>query len=258
MLEVHLFTLLISKSILFKTIVFSTSLEVRGFLPARHLSPNVFYGSNQLLRPESAASMASSAASGGSGTSNSLESFKELHLLDPERSSINEENFYDLPPSYEEALGTEEVQSPHRYCEIDDLLVEGSDPKDAGAKHFSPQSPEQAESPIYAEIDDVISEKKEELPSKNNVNAAKKSYLQPINIQYVLSQVYKVEYPFEKRTNLEIDLVDGELVTVLAKNDEAGNLEWWLVENDEGAQGYAPAAYLSELVTERETSQLFG
>lgn len=66
-----------------------------------------------------------------------------------------------------------------------------------------------------------------------------------------------MEYAFQKRTNLEIDLSEGELVIVLSNKDEAGNSEWWLVENDVGAQGYAPAAYLSQLVTENVTSQLF-
>ena len=44
--------------------------------------------------------------------------------------------------------------------------------------------------------------------------------------------------------------MDGELVTVLEKQDEAGNSEWWLVENDAGLRGYAPAAYLSELAAD--------
>lgn len=68
-----------------------------------------------------------------------------------------------------------------------------------------------------------------------------------------------MEYSFSKRTNLEIDLTEGELVTVLARNDEAGNSEWWLVENDSGLQGYAPAAYLIQLVvTENTAPHLFG
>lgn len=143
---------------------------MRGFLPAKHLSPVPQTGSTQLLRPASAASVASSGAS-GSGFSNSLESFRELNLLDHDPSSTNDGNFYDLPPSYEEALGNDAVQSPHRYCEIDDL-AEVSDSKEPGATYYSPQTPEKAESPIYEVIDDVIpSVKKEDvLPtSKNNV-----------------------------------------------------------------------------------------
>jgi len=60
--------------------------------------------------------------------------------------------------------------------------------------------------------------------------------------------VYKVEFAFEKRSPLEIDLCTGEFVTVLAKHDEAGNPEWWLVENETAVQGYAPAAYLRQLL----------
>lgn len=61
-------------------------------------------------------------------------------------------------------------------------------------------------------------------------------------------QVYKVDYPFEQSSNLEISLSVNELVTVLAKHDEAQNSEWWLVENDAGVKGYAPAAFLSPLI----------
>lgn len=57
-----------------------------------------------------------------------------------------------------------------------------------------------------------------------------------------------MDYTFQQRTHLEISLSEDELVTVLAKHDEAGNTEWWLVENDHGIQGYAPASYLSPLV----------
>ena len=71
--------------------------------------------------------------------------------------------------------------------------------------------------------------------------------------------MYQVEYAFKRRTNLEVDLNESELVTVLAKHDEAGNTEWWLVENDAGIQGYAPAAYLTQLTTDHHANpQLFG
>ena len=69
--------------------------------------------------------------------------------------------------------------------------------------------------------------------------------------------MYKVEYSFQKRSALEIDLRAGEFVTVLVNHDEAGNPEWWLVENNNGAQGYAPAAYLSQLTVSSDSSQLF-
>jgi hypothetical protein len=36
-------------------------------------------------------------------------------------------------------------------------------------------------------------------------------------------QIYKVEFTFQKSTILEIDLLENELVTVLAKHDEGGN-----------------------------------
>lgn len=116
-----------------------------------------------MLRPESTTSVASSVASFNSCNSSSLE---KLHL-DEAPSSTNGENLYDLPPSYEEALGKEEAQSVHRYCEIDDL-VEESDSKEMGATYYSPD--EKAESPIYAVIEDIIPsrERKGELSTTEN------------------------------------------------------------------------------------------
>ena len=69
-------------------------------------------------------------------------------------------------------------------------------------------------------------------------------------------QVYKAEYAFQQRSPLEIDLGEGEFVTVLAKQDVAGNTDWWLVQNDAGAQGYVPASYLSQLIVQ-DTPHLF-
>ncbi|KAI9555344.1 hypothetical protein GHT06_017859 [Daphnia sinensis] len=208
--------------------------EVRGFLPAKHLilvsSPTSGQASrlssshsSQLLRPGSSASVGSNDVSGASCNSNSLESLKETFFLDEDPSSTNQENIYDLPPSYEEALGTEGAHSPHRYCEIDDLAEE-CDEKESATCHSS----EKAESPIYAVIEDIIPsmESKEDLPTTEN-------------------NVYKVEYEFRKRTNLEIDLHENELVTVL-------------LENDGGIQGYAPAAYLTQLATDIANPKLFG
>ena len=171
MLEVHA-DYSCSIRLLFLNNVWVCFLEVRGFLPARYLSPlppTVSRSNNQLLRPESAASMASSAASGASGNSNSMESLnEEVHLMErAEQSHEDDDNFYDLPPSYEEALGKEEAQSPHRYCEIDDL-VEDPNSTEMGAAY---NTPEKAESPIYAVIEDIISsskEKKEDVPSTEN------------------------------------------------------------------------------------------
>lgn len=142
------------------------SLEVRGFLPARHLHPLLQPGSTQLLRPESSASVASSGASGGSGNSVSLESFRDLNLLDQEINipPTHNENIYDLPPSYEEAVESD-AQSPHRYCEIDDI-VKGSD----DSTEMAYASPEKAESPIYAFIEDVIPPTETKLAPSNENN----------------------------------------------------------------------------------------
>jgi len=71
--------------------------------------------------------------------------------------SSNSSALYDLPPSYEEAQG---LTSPHRYCEIDDILNSSSDADKGGASHD--ESFETVESPIYVEIEDLqISETKQ-------------------------------------------------------------------------------------------------
>ena len=57
-------------------------------------------------------------------------------------------------------------------------------------------------------------------------------------------QYYRAVYAFEARCPIEVTLRDGMLVKVLKSHDLDGNLEWWLVETENGCQGYAPANYL--------------
>ena len=73
---------------------------------------------------------------------------------------------YDLPPSYEEAQG---LSSPHRYCEIEDFFNE-SILSDKGASNYD--SAETAESPIYVDIEDVLTSKAKQVGSSpsNNVS----------------------------------------------------------------------------------------
>lgn len=154
----------------FHVFTFILIVEVRGFIPAKHLVPVPQSGSTQLLRPESSASVVSSSASGASNHSNSMESFKEMQLLDDE--PTHNENVYDLPPSYEEALESTEAWSPHRYCEIDSFNDESnSDERKTENTGATSNSPEKAESPIYAVIEDVIppQEKEEKSTNQNNV-----------------------------------------------------------------------------------------
>lgn len=40
--------------------------------------------------------------------------------------------------------------------------------------------------------------------------------------------------------------MEGESVKVQQKHDDAGNMEWWLVEKVNGEVGYVPASYLNE------------
>ncbi|KAK2154175.1 hypothetical protein LSH36_275g08005 [Paralvinella palmiformis] len=48
------------------------------------------------------------------------------------------------------------------------------------------------------------------------------------------------------RSDLEVDLTEGEPVYVIEFHDQDGNNEWWLVETN-GRRGYAPANYLYKI-----------
>ena len=85
---------------------------------------------------------------------------------DVSANSSNSSVLYDLPPSYEEAQG---LTSPHRYCEIDDILNSSSD-QDKGAVSNN-ESFEAAESPIYVEIEDIKTpETKQQISQQPSTN----------------------------------------------------------------------------------------
>lgn len=141
-------------------------IEVRGFLPAKNLTlvPQSSSGTSRLLRPVSAASVSSLGLS-ASGTSNSSESLREIQqCIESEEAPNNNENYYDLPPSYEEALSIEGATSPHRYCEIDDVTNK-PEPMAAGP---APLSPEKAESPIYADIEEILESKADKVEEESS------------------------------------------------------------------------------------------
>ncbi|XP_067655097.1 dynamin-binding protein-like [Haliotis asinina] len=56
-------------------------------------------------------------------------------------------------------------------------------------------------------------------------------------------QYYYAEFAFQSRSASEVSMFEGQVVTVIAKSDQEGNTEWWLVDAD-GKRGYAPANYL--------------
>lgn len=61
-----------------------------------------------------------------------------------------------------------------------------------------------------------------------------------------LFQLYIAEYPFSSGGQNQVSLFEGQVVTVLAKQDMEANTEWWMVDAD-GEVGYAPAAYLTKI-----------
>ena len=58
--------------------------------------------------------------------------------------------------------------------------------------------------------------------------------------------LYKLLYRYEGRTDIELSVSAGELVSVVQRHDETGNPEWWLVQlGGSGRSGYLPANYLT-------------
>ncbi|KAI6661385.1 hypothetical protein LOD99_9968 [Oopsacas minuta] len=56
-------------------------------------------------------------------------------------------------------------------------------------------------------------------------------------------EFYFSEYPFEARENIEVSLTEGQVVSVIRRNDMEGNTEWWLIEANDKI-GYVPCSYL--------------
>ncbi|KAL5007498.1 hypothetical protein ScPMuIL_016304 [Solemya velum] len=65
--------------------------------------------------------------------------------------------------------------------------------------------------------------------------------------------LYFAEYSFESRSANEVSLFEGQVVSVLLKEDLEGNSEWWLVDAD-GTQGYTPAIYLKKMSSHYENT----
>ncbi|XP_041365294.1 LOW QUALITY PROTEIN: dynamin-binding protein-like [Gigantopelta aegis] len=59
-------------------------------------------------------------------------------------------------------------------------------------------------------------------------------------------EYYCAEFAFDARSQTEVSLFEGQVVTVLSKSDLEGNTEWWYVDAD-GHMGYTPSAYLRKM-----------
>lgn len=67
-------------------------------------------------------------------------------------------------------------------------------------------------------------------------------------LQVKFSNFAKCGYDFspENKDTNQISIMEGESLKVQQKHDDAGNVEWWLVEKLNGEVGYVPASYLKE------------
>lgn len=63
-----------------------------------------------------------------------------------------------------------------------------------------------------------------------------------------LQMLYCADYPYDAEGDFEISLLKSDLVKVLQQKDVGGNEDWWLVEREDGRQGYVPAAFLSKAI----------
>lgn len=63
-----------------------------------------------------------------------------------------------------------------------------------------------------------------------------------------LQMLYCADHPYDAEGDFEISLLKSDLVKVLQQRDISGNGDWWLVEREDGRQGYVPAAFLSKAI----------
>jgi len=60
-------------------------------------------------------------------------------------------------------------------------------------------------------------------------------------------QKFRLDFHFSARSTLELSVREGEVVDLVEQHDMDGNVEWWLMANAEGKQGYVPANYMSKI-----------
>ena len=142
-------------------------------------------------------SMASS--NGASGTSTSLDSFQDALEEDLGACAITSEpHTYDLPPAYDEVVSAEAAQqkpsfhhSPFRYSEIEEEKTFRADPRSSTPTN-SGQGLDKSESPIYAEIDEVLSPTKP--PKEEEEDRPAQSAAQHIKVSSFLKIFYRFTF----------------------------------------------------------------
>lgn len=62
-----------------------------------------------------------------------------------------------------------------------------------------------------------------------------------------------VKWRFDATSPAEVSISEGESVLILSRSDNLGNDEWWKVRLQDKSEGYVPASFISDEVTEPET-----
>ncbi|XP_029637819.1 dynamin-binding protein isoform X2 [Octopus sinensis] len=107
---------------------------------------------------------------------------------------------------------------------------------------------------IYTEIEDKASLAANKATSEDwrhvyEQNVETESDLRlppPPQASLAFDELYIAEYAFQSGGLNQVSLFEGQVVTVLAKQDMEGNEEWWQVDADENI-GYVPAAYIRKI-----------
>ncbi|GAB1611131.1 dynamin-binding protein-like isoform X2 [Argonauta hians] len=139
---------------------------------------------------------------------------------------------------------------------VDNGAVKGFVPKSVLCQFSMKDEENSKEVPerhIYAEIDDKMSVASNRSSCEDwrhvyeqKVETEFDLNLPPLPTLLALDELYIAEYPFQSGGPNQVSLFEGQVVTILAKQDMEGNEEWWQVDAD-GHIGYVPAAYIRKI-----------
>ena len=61
------------------------------------------------------------------------------------------------------------------------------------------------------------------------------------------NESFMVDFDYLSRSEHELSVRKGEVLTLITPCDEHGNAEWWMMANRRGCHGYVPASYMSRV-----------